>query len=76
MGKNSTRMILLIAVITFASYLVYIFLKYYNSPEKIEERCTYKFQKDLKKGAGKSDDEWGLNMDLANENYFECMKIP
>ena len=47
-----------------------------NSPEKIEERCTYKFQKDLKKGAGKPDEEWGLNMDLANENYFECMKIP
>ncbi len=57
-------------------YLVFIFLRNYNSPENIEERCTAKFQKDAKKGIGKSDEEWGLNMDIASENYFQCLKIP
>ena len=57
-------------------YLVFIFLRNYNSPENIEERCTAKFQKDAKKGVEKSDKEWGINMDLANNNYFKCMNIP
>ena len=57
-------------------YLVFIFLRNYNSPENIEERCTAKFQKDTKKGVEKSDKEWGLNMDMANDNYFKCMNIP
>ena len=58
------------------SYLVFIFFRQYNSLENIEERCTVKFQKDTKKGVGKSDKEWGLNMDIANDNYFKCMNIP
>ena len=76
MEKKFIRVTLLISAISSFSYLVFIFLKYYNSPENIEKRCIVKFQKEAKKGVGKSDKEWGLNMDIANENYFKCMKIP
>ena len=58
------------------SYLVFIFLRNHNSPENIEERCKVKFQKEVKKGVGKSDAEWALNMDIASDNYFKCLKIP
>ena len=76
MEKKFTRITFFIGAISSLSYLVFIFLRNYNSPENIEERCNLKFQKDVKKGIGKSDEEWGLNMDEANENYFQCMKIP
>ena len=75
MGKLN-RIILKITFISSISYFLLIFLRYYNSPENIEKRCTLKFQKDFKKGTDKTDEEWGLNMDIANENYFKCMKIP
>ena len=76
MGKKFIKIILLISAISSFSYLFFIYLRQYNSPENIEERCTVKFQKELKKGVGKSEEEWGLNMDIANDNYFRCMKIP
>ena len=76
MGKKVTKITISIAIISSISYLFFIFLRYYYSPENIEKRCTLKFQKDLKKATDKSDEEWGLNMDIANENYFKCMKIP
>ena len=76
MEKKFTILTLLIAIISSASYLFFIFFRYYNSPENIEERCSFKFQKDTKKGVGKSKKEWGLNMDIASDNYFKCMKIP
>ena len=76
MEKKFTILTLLIAIISSTSYLFFIFFRYYNSQENIEERCNLKFQKDVKKGVGKSDEEWGSNMDEANENYFQCMKIP
>ena len=76
MEKKFIRVTLFIGAISSLSYLVFIFLKYYNSPENIEERCTFKFEKDAKKGVGKSDKEWGLNIDIANDNYFKCMRIP
>ena len=76
MEKKFTRMTLFIGGISSLSYTFFIFLRNYHSPENIEERCTVKFQKDTKKGVEKSDKEWGLNMDIANENYFKCMKIP
>ena len=76
MGKKFIRIIFLIAAISSSSFLVSIFLKYYNSQENIEKRCNIKFQKEFKKVEGKLDDEWGLNIDIANENYFKCMKIP
>ena len=76
MEKFFIRITLLISIITSASYFIFIFLRYYNSPENIEERCIVKFQKEVKKSAGKSEKEWGLNIDIANDNYFKCMKIP
>ena len=76
MGKKVTKITISIAFVSSISYLFFNFLRYYYSPENIEKRCTLKFQKDLKKGTDKSDQEWGLNMDIANENYFKCMKIP
>ena len=76
MEKKFTRITLFIGAISLLSYSVFIFLRNYNSPKNIEERCTFKFQQDTKKGVGKSNKEWGLNMDIANDNYFKCMKIP
>ena len=76
MEKKFIRITLLIGTFSSLSYLVFIFFRYYNSPENIEERCTIRFQKDVKKNVGISEEEWGLNMDIANSNYFRCMKIP
>ena len=74
--KKSYKFTLLITAIASFSYLSFIFARNYFSAEYIEERCTIKFQKDIKEGVGKSDKEWGLNMDLAEDNFFKCMKIP
>ena len=71
-----TKIILLIVSISTVSYIIFIYLGYYNSLENIEKRCTLKFQKEVEKVEGKSDEEWGLNMDIAYENCFKCMKIP
>ena len=76
MEKKFIRITLFMAIISSMTYSIFIFLRYYNSSENIEERCTIKFQKDIKKGVGKSDEEWGLNMDIASDNYFKCIKIP
>ena len=48
----------------------------YNSPENIEKRCNFKFQKDLENSLGKSDEEWGLILDEADINYLKCVGIP
>ena len=76
MEKKFILITLFIGAISSLSYLVFVFLRNYNTPEKIEERCTVKFQKDIKKGVVKSGEEWGLNIDIASENYFKCLKIP
>ena len=76
MEKKFIGISFFIGVISSLSYSFFIFLRNYNSPENIEERCTAKFQKDVKKGIGKSDKEWGLNMDISSDNYFKCLKIP
>ena len=76
MEKKFIGITLLIAIISSISYLFFIFIEYYNSQENIEKRCTFKFQKDIKKVEGKSEEEWGLSIDIANDNYFKCMKIP
>ena len=76
MENKFIRNTLLLTFITSLSYLVFVFFRNYHSPEKIEERCRVQFQKEAKRGDGKSDKEWGLNIDIANENYFKCMKIP
>ena len=76
MEKKFIRISLFVGAISSLSFFIFIFLRNYNSLKNIEERCIVKFQKDVKKGFGKSDEEWGLNMDMANENYFKCLKIP
>ena len=76
MKKKFIIIPLFIGTISSLSYLFFIFLRNYNSPEKIEERCIVKFQKNVKRFVDKSEEEWGLNMDIANDNYFKCMKIP
>ena len=76
MEKKFIYITIIISFFTSLSYLVFVFLKNYNSPENIEKRCTVKFQKDFKKGDGKSDEEWGIYFDKANLKYFKCMKIP
>ena len=76
MEKKFIIITFLIAIFTSGSFLVFIFLRYYNSPENIEKRCYNSFQRDVKKGVKKSDEEWGLNIDIADDNYFKCMKIP
>ena len=68
--------ILLMSSVTSIFYLCFVFAKNYNSLENIEKRCTIKFQKDSKKGMNKSDKEWHLNMDIADNNYLKCMGIP
>ncbi len=76
MENKFIRITLFIGAISSLTYSVFIFLRNYNSPKNIEERCIAKFQKDIKKGIGKSDKEWGLNMDISSNNYFKCLKIP
>ena len=76
MEKKFIQFTVIICTTSSLLYLFFIFLRYYNSPENIEERCTVRFQKNVKKTVGKSDEEWGLIMDIANDNYFRCMKIP
>ena len=76
MENKFTRITFFIGAISSLSYLVFIFHRNYNSQENIEKRCIAKFQKEVKKGIGKSDKEWGLNMDISSENYFKCLKIP
>ena len=66
--KKLIRITLFIVTISSLSYLVFIFLRHYNSPEKIKERCIVKLQKDAKKSVGKSDKEWGLNIDKKNDS--------
>ena len=75
MKKKFIFFTLFISAISSLSYLVFIFLWNYNSPENIEERCKVKFQKDVNKGVEKSDEEWGQNIDKATDNYFKCLKI-
>ena len=76
MGKKFIRITLLIGSISALLYLFFIYLRNSNFLENIEERCLDEFQKDVKQGVGKSDKEWDLIMDIANDNYFKCMKIP
>ena len=70
------KIILLISTFSSLVYLSFIFIKKYNSLENIEKRCTIKFQKDSKIGLDKSEEEWNLNMEIADNNYLKCMGIP
>ena len=70
------RIILFMSVFSSLLYLSFIFIKKYNAIENIEKRCEKKFQKEIKKFSNKSDKEWHLNMDIADNNYLKCMGIP
>tara|TARA_Y100001968_G_scaffold278543_1_gene273931 strand:- start:71 stop:295 length:225 start_codon:yes stop_codon:yes gene_type:complete len=70
------KIILLISTFSSLVYLSFIFIKKYNALENIEKRCTIKFQKDSKMGLDKSEEEWNLNMEIADNNYLKCMGIP
>ena len=70
------KIALFIAIISSVSYSAIIFQSYYNSSENIENRCISKFQREINNFKENYDEEWGLNMDIAYENYFKCMKIP
>ena len=76
MNMNQFRIPSIIIVFSLLSYLSFTFLKNYNSPENIEKRCMYKFEKDFKNHSGISPNEWDLNLDLADNNYLKCMGIP
>jgi len=73
---NGFRIVKVIIVFSSLSYLSVIFLRNYNSPEKIEKRCTLKFEKDFKNHLGISNEEWNQILDLADNNYLKCMGIP
>ena len=74
---NMNRFIIpsIILVFSSLSYLSVTFLKNYNSPENIEKRCLFKFERDFKNYSGVSSKEWDLNLDLADNNYLKCMGI-
>ena len=73
---NNFKIAKIIVVFSSLSYLSVSFLKNYNSPENIEERCTLKFEKDFKNPLVTSREEWNQILDLADNNYLKCMGIP
>ena len=75
MNMNRFRIPSIILVFSLLIYLSVTFLKNYNSPENIEKRCMFKFEKDFKNYSGISSKEWDLNLDLADNNYLKCIGI-
>ena len=73
---NSFRIAKVVLVLLSMSYLSIIFLRNYNSSEKIEKRCILKFEKDFKNNLETSHEEWNQILDLADNNYLRCMGIP
>ena len=72
---NSFRIAKIIVVLLSMSYLSIIFLRNYNSLEKIEKRCLLKFERDFKIPLETPREEWVLILDLADKNYLKCMGI-
>ena len=73
---NRFRIAKVIIVFSSFSYLSITFLRNYNSPENIEKRCIFKFEKDFKNHLETSNEEWNQILDLAENNYLKCMGIP
>ena len=73
---NIFRIANIIIVFSSLSYLSVTFLRNYNSPENIEKRCILKFEKDFKNHLETPQEEWIQILDLADNNYLECMGIP
>ena len=66
----------IIIIFSSLSYLGLTLLRNYNSPENIEKRCIFKFEKDFKIPLETPHEEWVLILDLADNNYLKCMDIP
>ena len=73
---NRFKIAKIIIVFCSLSYLSITFLRNYNSPESIEKRCMLKFEKDFINPLETSREEWDLILDLADNNYLKCMRIP
>ena len=73
---SSFKIIKVVLVLLSLSYLSFIFLRNYNSPENIEKRCLLKFEKDFKLPLEITREEWFLILDSADNNYLKCMGIP
>ncbi len=73
---NRFRIVKIIIVFSSLTYLSVTFLRNYNSPENIEKRCIFKFEKDFKNSLETSRKEWDQILDLADNNYLKCMDIP
>ena len=72
---NSFKIAKIVVLLLSFSYLSIIFLRNYNSLEKIEKRCLLKFEKDFKIPLETPREEWVLILDLADNNYLKCMGI-
>ena len=72
---NRFRIAKVIIVISSISFLSITFFRNYNSPENIEKRCLFKFEKDFKIPLETSDEEWHQILDLADNNYLKCICI-
>ncbi len=73
---NNFRIAKIIIVFSSLLYLSVSFLRIYNSSENIEKRCILKFEKDFKNNLETSHEEWNQILDLADNNYLNCMGIP
>ena len=73
---NSFKIAKIVVVLLSMSYLSVFFFRNYNSPENIEKRCLIKFEKDFKIPLETTSEEWGLILDLADNNYLKCIGIP
>ena len=73
---NRFRIPLTILFFSLLLYFSFTFLRNYNSPENIEKRCMFKFEKDFKNSSGISSKELDIILDLADNNYLKCMGIP
>ena len=65
-----------IIIFSSLSYLGVTFLRNYNSPENIEKRCLFKFDKDFNIPSELPHEKWVLILDLADNNYLKCMGMP
>ncbi len=72
---KSFRNFLIIIIFSSISYLCIYLLRNYNSPENVEKRCMFKFEKDFKNHLETSREEWNQILDLADNNYLKCMGI-
>ncbi len=72
---NNFRIAKIIVVFSSLSYLIFSFLRNFNSLENIEKRCILKFEKDFKNNLETSHQEWNQILDLTDNNYLKCMGI-